>query len=134
MQTEVAISPQSLFLKDSDRKTLDKQQALVNQFADKIGREVAGVTAVLGSAPDYAELTFSHLAATGKRLFGIDYEYNYTRTTSSTSGSFVAIVGHFNVAHGLNVYHWAQDDLNNVNIWAAPLVVPTPETSTFQVE
>jgi hypothetical protein len=99
--TEVAVNPKSLFLQDSNRKTLDEQLAAVEKFRRKLSGEVKGVTAILGTAPDYAELVFSHLSATGKRLFGKDYDYDYTRTTTPTGESDVAIVGDFAAGTGL---------------------------------
>lgn len=121
--TEVAVNPKNLFLSDSNRKTLDEQLEMVEKFGRKMAGEVKGVTAILGSAPDYIELAFSHLAATGKRLFGSDYNYDYTRTTTPTSESSVAIVGDFGAGRGLVVGDWRRDDRNGL-IWATPLVVP----------
>lgn len=123
MLTEVAVNPKSLFLQDSNRKTLDEQQAMVEKFGRKLSGEVKGVTAILGTAPDYAELAFSHLSATGKRLFGKDYDYDYTRTTTPTGESRVAIVGDFDGGRGLDVFSWSQGGRAD-DIWAASLVVP----------
>lgn len=123
MLTEVAVNPESLFLQDSNRKTLDEQQAMVEKFGRKLSGEVKGVTAIFGTAPDYAELAFSHLSATGKRLFGKDYDYDYTRTTTSTGESGVAVVGRFVAGFGLGVGGWGRGDRDG-GIWAAPLVVP----------
>jgi len=122
MLAEVAVNPRSLFLPDSNRKTLDEQLAMVEKFGRKIAGEVKGVTAILGSAPDYAELAFVHLDQKGQRLFGKDFDYDYTRTTTPTGGSGVAVVGIFVGGFGLNV-----NDLHRGacygRVWAAPLVV-----------
>ena len=123
MLTEVAVNPKSLFLQDSNRKTLDEQLAAVEKFGRKLSGEVKGVTAILGTAPDYAELAFSHLSATGKRLLGKDYYYDYTRTTTPTGESRVSVVGGFGADDGLRVDRWGRGDRNG-GIWAAPLVVP----------
>lgn len=124
MLTEVAIKPKNLFLPNSTSKTLDEQIATVEHFGKKIGDEVKSVTAILGSVPDYAELAFLHLAITGKRLFGSDYGYDYTRTTTPTDGPFVAVVGAFNADYGLRIYDRDGDSRFDY-IWASPLVVPT---------
>lgn len=123
MLTEVAVNPKSLFLQDSNRKTLDEQLVAVEKFGRKLSGEVKGVTAILGTAPDYAELAFSHLSATGKRLFGKDYDYDYTRTTTPTGESGVAVVGVFYADRGLLVHDWGRGGRAG-GIWAAPLVVP----------
>jgi len=117
------VNPKSLFLQDSNRKTLDEQLAAVEKFGRKLSGEVKGVTAILGTAPDYAELAFSHLSATGKRLLGKDYYYDYTRTTTPTGESDVSLVGGFGAGGGLRVGRWGRGDRNG-GIWAAPLVVP----------
>lgn len=127
LRSEVAISPSKLFLPKSNGKTLDEQLAMVEEFGTKLSSEVKGVAAILGSAPDYAELAFLHLSETGKRLFGKYYDYGYTRTTTSTGGSDLTIVGYFREGRGLDVSRWDRRD--NGGIWAAPLVVPTAVVS-----
>lgn len=124
MLTEVAVNPKSLFLQDSNRKTLDEQLAMVEKFGRKIAGEVKGVTAILGSAPDYTELAFAHLDQRGQRLFGEDFNYDYARTTTPTGESVVAFVGNFDDAYGLYVYDLPQGGGYGL-VWAAPLVVPT---------
>lgn len=123
MLTEVAVNPKSLFLQDSNRKTLDEQLAMVENFGRKLSGEVKGVAAILGTAPDYAELAFAHLDQKGQRLFGKDFDYDYTRTTTPTGESHVALVGSFNGDLGLRVHDWVQSGRHD-DIWAAPLVVP----------
>ena len=123
MLTEVAVNPKNLFLQDSNRKTLDEQLAMVEKFGRKIAGEVKGITAILGSAPDYTELAFAHQDQRGQRLFGEDFNYDYTRTTTPTGGSDVAIVGFFSADFGLRVAFWHR--VGRVgDFWAAPLVVP----------
>jgi hypothetical protein len=122
--TEVAVHPKNLFLSDSNRKTFDEQLAMVEKLGKKMAGEVKGVTAILGTVPDYAELAFSHLSATGKRLFGKEYDYDYTRTTTPTGGSLMPVVGRFTADFGLYVSNWLRDARDD-DIWAAPLVVPS---------
>ena len=123
MLTEVAVNPKNLFLQDSNRKTLDEQLAMVEKFGRKIAGEVKGITAILGSAPDYTELAFAHQDKRGQRLFGKDFNYDYTRTTTPTGGSVVAVVGFFAAGGGLSVVRWHRAARNG-GLWAAPLVVP----------
>lgn len=122
MRTEVAINPRALFLPNSDRKTLAKQLAMVSRFSEKIRKDIPGVTAKLGGVSDYAELAFAHERVSGVRLFGRDYDYHFTRTTTSAGGSVVALVGRF-YDDGLGVSDWRRDR-GLRGVWAAPLVVP----------
>jgi hypothetical protein len=123
MRTDVAVNPRSLFLKNSNRKTLDEQLVMINKFANKIGHEVNGVTAILGSAPDYAELVFTHAAAADKMLFGKENNYGYTRTATITSAATVSVVGWIE-NNGLNIDEWGQGDCLDT-LWVAPLIVPS---------
>lgn len=123
--SEVAIHPEQLFLPNSNNKTLEQQLKLVEKFSKQLcGRErLSGVRVVVGEAPDYAEVAFAHLKATGQYLFGQNYGYRYTRTQTPTVGSSVAIVGDFDAQNGLSVHVWNCDD-GGVNVWVVPLVVP----------
>jgi len=124
LKTEVAIDPNNLFLKDSDRRNLWDQKAMVSKFAGEIGRVIRGVTAILGGAPDYAELAFAHLAATGVRLFGDEYHRNVTRTTTPVDSEAVVCVGPFDAKKGLRIESWEPVEREADYLWAAPLVVP----------
>lgn len=119
--SEVAINPTQLFLPGSNRKTLKEQERMVKAFSKDLN--VDGVEAVMGEMPDYTELAFSHLDATGVRLFGKDFGYNYARTKTSTSRSGVAVVGEFDAVGGLSVARWYRDR-GSGGVFAAPLVVP----------
>lgn len=122
--SEVAINPNKLFLPNSNNKTLEQQEKLVEKISTQLrGRQrILGVEVIIGEAPDYTELAFLHLDATGERLFGEKYNYNYART-KTTVGSGVASVGYFDADYGLYVNCWNPDSGNDY-VWAAPLVVP----------
>gem|GEM_PF-1303094 len=122
--TEIAIDPQELFLPNSNRKTLAEQEKMIAKYSEKLAKEVPGVQAILGEAPDYVELAFLHLDATDERLFGEKYDYRYTRTKTPTVGSNVALVGHFYAQRGLHVGNWVRDRRLG-RVWASPLVVPS---------
>jgi hypothetical protein len=125
LHTEVAINPNRLFLPKSKGKILDEQIAMVAEFGKKIGREVPGTTAILGSVAEYAELAFAHLDRKGQRLFGKDFDYEYTRTTTLIGGQpLLTIVGQFRDNYGphVDILH---PGLSNIHVGAAPLVVPT---------
>ncbi len=122
MGSEVALNPRALFLARSNGKPLAEQVSMISKFSKDLGKTVPGVIAKMGEAPDYAELAFAHERATGDRLFGSKYDYDYASTQTSTGGSRVAIVGDFN-DRGLRVLHLDRDD-GHGNVWASPLVVP----------
>lgn len=118
-RTEVAILP-SLFLPDSNRKTLNQQLEMVAELSEELEKD--GLKAIIGEAPDYVELTFNHHIATGERLFGEDYNYDYARAVTPV-GSRVASVGDFGADYGLCVVGWPSG-YGGSRLWAAPLVVP----------
>lgn len=122
MHSEVAINPEQLFIPKSNNKTLDQQLELITKFSKDLGKKVKGVEAIMGEAPDYVELAFSHLEATGDRLFGEKYNYNYARTKTPV-GAGVARVGDFRAAYGLCVDHWDRGH-GGSSVFASPLVVP----------
>ena len=123
MASEVAVKPDALLIPKSNNKTLKQQEDLIAKFSTDLGKKIKGVEAVMGEAPDYVELAFSHLDATGDRLFGEKYDYNYARTKTPTVDSSVAYVGHFSAVHGLHVTHWNRDH-GISHVFASPLVVP----------
>lgn len=123
MTSEVAVKPESPFIAGSNNKTLRQQEDLIAKFSTDLGKKVKGVEAIMGEAPDYVELAFTHLDATGGRLFSEKYDYNYARTKTPTVGSLVASVGRFYIVPGLHVSHWYRDR-GFGDIFAFPLVVP----------
>lgn len=120
--SEVAINPNQLFLPDSNWKTLPEQEAIVAEFFHRLNQNVKEVEAIIGEAPDYVELAFVHLDATGEYLFGKKYNFDYARTKTRTGGPRVAYVG-FCPDSGLLVSRWHRD-FGYGHVWAAPLVVP----------
>ena len=123
MHSEVAIKPDALFIPNSNNKILKQQENLVGKFSKDLGKKVKGVEAIMGEAPDYVELAFAHLDATGDRLFGEKYGYNYARTKTPTVGPSVAVVGRFGAVAGLDVDDWDRGD-GYGDVFASPLVVP----------
>lgn len=123
--SEVAIDPDptKFFLPKSNNKTLKQQIGMIVDFSEQLTKRIAGVRALMGEAPDYTELAFLRLDATGERLFGEKYDYRFTRTQTSTVGPLVAYVGGFYADHGLRVSDWNRDHSDR-RLWAAPLVVP----------
>jgi hypothetical protein len=122
MRSEVALLPRILFLKNSNNKTLSQQLSMISRFSTELAKVVPGVAAKMGGASDYSELAFAHERATGDKLFGSKFNYDYARTTTPSSGSDVAMVGNFG-DRGLDVDYWGRDDGND-RVWAVPLVVP----------
>lgn len=123
MSSEVAIHPEKLFIPKSNNRTLAKQEDLINKFSQELGKKVPGVDAIMGGMADYVDLAFAHLEATGDRLFGEKYNYNYARTNTPTVGAGVAVVGNFGPSSGLSVSYWHRG-VGASRVFAAPLVVP----------
>lgn len=124
MHSEVAINPGKLFIPKSNNKTLVQQENLIARLSQDLGTRVQGVEAVMGKAPDYVDLAFTHLDTTGDYLFGEKDVHNYARTKTPTVGSSVAIVGDFDPASGLGVGYYWDRGLGGGDVFAAPLVVP----------
>ncbi len=123
MHSEVAIRPDSLFLPNSNRKSLKQEEEMVEEFSVKLSQKTPGVKAVMGNEADYIELAFRHLYATGIRLFGEAYGYNYARAKNPYNKSGVANVGDFGVDMGLHINDWFAGRGNEYT-YAVPLVVP----------
>jgi len=122
ISSEVAINPDALFIPKSNRKKISEQQNMIVKFSTDFGKKVKGVGAVMGNAADYVGLAFAHLDATGERLFGEKYGYNWTRTKTPVEG-LVVRVGRFDAGYGLHVRRCSPDSGVSY-IFAAPLVVP----------
>lgn len=123
MHSEVAVNPKKLFLPRSNKKTLIQQEKMVNKFSEGLGKKIKGIKAIIGQAPDYAELAFEHLDLTGEYLVRARYSADYARTKTPT-GTFdqVAHVGSL-AGFGLDIGSLsATGSLDNVH--AAPLIVP----------
>lgn len=124
MHSEVAINPDSLFLPDSNWKTLAKQEEMVEKFSQELGGEIPGVKAVIGQLPDYTELIFRYLDATGSHdLFGRGDTMKFiaTKTPIDNSSDF-AMVGHLGSQNDLPIFRVY--DHRREDSYVFPLVVP----------
>lgn len=125
--SEVAIdtNPNKFFLPKSNNATLSQQLEMIAEHSYKLQRRLGATTieAIMGEAPDYTQLAFGNLDATGERLFGEKYNYNYARTKTPTVGTRVAFVGYFDATDGLLVDDWDRGDGRSC-VFASPLVVP----------
>jgi hypothetical protein len=121
----VAFNSDKPFLPGSNNKTLEQQLEMITVYNRELQQRVPGVIAILGEAPGYAELAFTHFKQTGRRLFGLEHGYNYTRTQTRFGGR-VALVGDFDPGDGgLHVGGGWSSAYRSDDLFAAPLVVPT---------
>lgn len=121
-RTEVAIMPDRLFLPESNRKSLEEQQRLTDDFGKTIEREVPGVFARLGSVAEYAELALAHARSTGGSLFGHEHGYCNARTNTIAGKTGSVIFGDYYV-DGPLIGRWSINDGSPL-LWAVPLIVP----------
>jgi hypothetical protein len=141
--SEVAINPKRPFLPDSNSKTIREQRELVGQYSELVRRISRKVGAAIGQAPDYAELYFAHLDATGEHLFennipGTEGEIHWASTLTTAMFERVgqyqvieydAIVGYaasgYRVPSGdeLAVEYQRSSDRRE-DVFLAPLIVP----------
>lgn len=125
---QVALNSENFFLENSNWKKYREQETMVEDFSRQLTMKIPGVFATIGAAPHYSELAFAHFDKTGKRLFGKEQDYCFTRTRSYVGDSHYAVVGRFfekgNAAgEGISVDHYPVYD-GNGHIWVAPLIVP----------
>jgi hypothetical protein len=127
MQSEVAFNPSQLFLPKSNNITLTQQEKMIERFSQRLAEKTPGVEAIMGGAADYIDLAFTHLDATGNRLFGEEYDYDWARTNTPhlSSAGYAVIVGCFSSKKekGLDVNSF-EGDRGAPFVFAAPLVVP----------
>lgn len=123
--SEVAINPSRLFLPVSNRRTLEQQSEMVKSFSQELSSRwnIAGARAIIGTMPDYVELTFAHLEATGEYLFGEADGYNCARTQTPTIKEHFAVVGIFFANAGLMVDH-RHAIFGDADVHAAPMILP----------
>lgn len=119
--TEVAI--RWAWLDGSWYKTLPEQERMVADFSRKLSKKVKGVKAIIGQASQYTEVALLHFKATGKRIFGWDQDYSFTRTLTSAPNGEMGFVGFFSEESGLLVGFWPPNDRTD-EIRICPLVVP----------
>lgn len=119
--TEVAI--RWAWLEGSWYKTLPEQERMVAKFSRGLSKKVKGVKAIVGQASQYAEVALLHFRATGKRIFGWDQDYSFTRTLTPAPGGEMGFVGFFSEESGLLVGFWPPNDRTD-EVRICPLVVP----------
>ena len=130
--SEVAINPNQLFLPHAKQGELAYQEKLLEVFNDQASNRIAGVEAVVGSAPDYTSLAFAHLDATTKKgepdyLFGENYGCLFTRTSTPNKydDRLLVHVGNFTPQYGgLRVVDDWYKKHGYQGISLAPLFVP----------
>ena len=122
MLTEVAINPKKLFLPDSIGISLKEQLVLVEVFGRQIGSEVSGITAILGSVADYAELVYSHVEPCVQRLF--ESSFYFTGTSTRVRNNRDAVVGSFFFSPNSVRLGFQPLDKRYPLMGAAPLVLP----------
>lgn len=123
--SEVAFNPAMLFLPRSNKKTLVRQRAMIAKYSTELAREVPDVEAVMGEAPDYAELAFIHFDRSHYHLFGSIYGLGWARTVTrvGSMGKGV-VVGRF-LDDGRLFVDKEYPDEKGDSIWAVPLIVPS---------
>lgn len=135
-QVEVAIypAPDRFFVPGSFNKNVKQQDELVAQDAADLrkGLGLEGVDELIpNEASTLTAITFQHLDATGKWLFGqeyaaaqgLSYVYGRTKNPTNSAGSFVAFVGGANPGYGVSVDGWRRDDGVHC-VGAVRMVVP----------
>jgi hypothetical protein len=125
LRSQVAVKQGETFLNLSSHSILTENLDQVDRYANRIGQEVRGVTAIMGSVADYSELAFSYLKRTGEQIFGKKYTYTnfqYARTTTLAGhGDSSLAVAYGN--EGLIIQMCSTTGVS-YDIHASPLLVP----------
>lgn len=128
MRSQVAINPNSLFLPESNNKTLLQQEAMIAAFSVELGQTVPDVKAIIGEISDYTDLVFAYSDATTAQgspdyLFGEKYGHNRARTKTRISNAGAVDIGEFSINNGLEIDCW--DAVNgHENLFVAPIIIP----------
>lgn len=121
-RSEVAIlNPGQPYIYESRNEILRWQEAFIARYS--IETEVNGVQVIMGNAPDYIELAFTHLKATSERLFGEKYGSAFVRTKSKIKRNDYAVVGNFDKDKGLEI-RLLNAKSKFVDLFAVPLITP----------
>lgn len=137
LQIEIAIfpDPERFFAPGSFGKNTARQEQIVREDAQRELQARLGLPGVTQIVPDeaatFTDLTFQHLGATGRWLFGSEYAqvyglswvYGRTKNRTNRSGSLVAVVGGALPGIGLEVVGWDRGD-DGDRVGGVRLVVP----------
>jgi hypothetical protein len=115
---EVAIRSELPFLSEGTNKTLDEQLQIIDDFNRKLKITNPGVIAMIGNAPDYAELAFQH----PNSLCPINLTEDFIRTKSFYSKVNAVTVGPF-LKDGLNISGWNVQS-TGLRLGIIPLLIP----------
>jgi len=111
--------PSEFFLPGSRNIAHDEQVKLLSEEQRKVDKKYpsAGLVVREGKLPEWTEVALKHLKATGVRIFGRDYGYNYTWTDTYENekpGAGRARFGYWRETLGAVVHLWNPDFVNPV--------------------
>jgi len=104
-------APSEFFLPGSQNIVHSEQVKLLPEEQSKVDKKYPGAGLVVreGKLPEWTEIALKHLKATGVRILGRDYGYNYTWTDtygSEKQGADRACFGRWDEAHGADAGLW----------------------------
>lgn len=123
--------PSQFYLKGSYSISFEDQIKLIAEEQRKIDKQYSSsdLLVKLGYFSEWSELAFMHFKATGVRLHGKDYGYNWTWTDtyeSNQPGAYRAIAGFWDEIYGFNGRFWNPDDISP-RLRVAPLYLISPQ-------
>jgi len=106
--------PSKFFLPGSRNIVHDEQIKLLPEEQGKVNKKYPGAGLVVkeGKLPEWTEVALKHFKATGIRILGRDYGYDYTWTDtyeSEKQGADRAFFGSWDGALGADVNLWSPD-------------------------
>lgn len=119
-------APKEFYLRGSQDIPWEDQLGLLGDRRLKVERDYpgAGLITRVGHFPEWPELALVHFKATGVRIHGKDYGFNYTATDtyeSEKQGADRAIAGYWDETNGFHGYFW-HPDVVGPDLRLAPLV------------
>lgn len=110
-------APSELSLPGSQNIVHDEQVKLLPKEQVRIDKKYPGAGLIVreGKLPEWTELALKHFKATGVRIFGSDYGYNYTWTDTYENeklGAYRACFGLWFGAYGADALLWDPGRVN----------------------
>ena len=107
-------APSNFFLPGSQNIVHNEQVKLLPEEQRKVDKKYpnAGLVVKEGKLPEWTEVALKHFKATGVRILGRDYGYNYTWTDTyenEESGAHRAYFGSWDETNGAAVRLWNPD-------------------------
>lgn len=122
--TQVALNIREPFLKLTDGKNHEDQEALLAVYNMVLSHEVPGIQAIAGTVTDYAELIMKLRKDFARTLFGKADNYGFARSSTILPNGSNVIIGSNSDVYGLTINQLDMDK-GSTNVHISPILVPS---------